>query len=564
RGGVTLPQQAAGFTYTLAVSGYVADGGRWLMAAAVNPQGRAQLYRTRIPNAPVSAGDTSVSWIMATNYTLPPVTSLLTDGHFSAVIGTVSGPYMLNGGVVMEVSQIKPSTVAPSPTPSPVPPTNTPQPTATPAATQAPNVTATAVATSASSVIAAGATPIAAPAQPSALGAPGAPGVAGNRGLPASVGTLSRTKVAPSGGVAISGEAGMGLTVGADAFIADVDVVIASLTRPDPPGTLRYGNRLNYAQQSIPMLDGTSLDEVPLYTTSDDTRVWAVAGTPYDVRFVDTATGREISNLPRPFDLTLQYSLNDFPIGGSEFDLALGRWDEIGQRWVRLPVTPDGMRRQVRSTLDTPGVVALMTLAPMSFPTQDGAHVYPTTGQSVAPAVFDVINGNGGAPRAGFPITGEIDNENGVFSQHFSRARVDVIPGTGQVRLGNIGSTFLSMIGITFPGGPDEGSSPEHRYFPETGHYVSYGFLSYYDAINGPSSLGQPISPQMLDMAGKVVQYFTSGRLEWNASLGRVELGNLGEDLYRLMEERRAQGALDVLIMADGSVPVAAELLDVG
>jgi hypothetical protein len=343
----------------------------------------------------------------------------------------------------------------------------------------------------------------------------------------------------------LSGDAGLSVAIPAAAFLADVDVVVSSLIRPDPPGTVRLESRIAYAQQQVPMWDEASLDEIPLFTQTDDARVWMIAGTPYDIRVVDAATGRAFPGFPAAIDLGMLYSLNDFPLGASEFELALGQWDENQQRWVRLPVYRDGASRSVRATLDMPGVIALMTLAPMSFVTNEETHLFPATGYAVLPATYNLLTFAGGAPRAGYPITGETDAGGGVTSQFFQRARVDTVTSTGEVRLGAIGSAFLSLLGASFPGDPDEGDSFDHRYFPQTGHYISFSFLEYYDAIDGPASLGLPISPQLQDGSGKVVQYFTLGRLEWEQSLARVEIGNLGEDLLRLIQARLAQG-LDV------------------
>jgi hypothetical protein len=69
------------------------------------------------------------------------------------------------------------------------------------------------------------------------------------------------------------------------------------------------------------------------------------------------------------------------------------------------------------------------------------------------------------------------------------------------------------------------------RYFPETGHYVQGEFRSFYKRANGEWRLGNPLSEEMTAEINGVptrVQYFEGGRLEWNAEMQAVQVGNLG------------------------------------
>jgi hypothetical protein len=72
---------------------------------------------------------------------------------------------------------------------------------------------------------------------------------------------------------------------------------------------------------------------------------------------------------------------------------------------------------------------------------------------------------------------------------------------------------------------------PDKRFFPGTGHTVAFAFLDFYDDNKGPTVLGHPISEWMIELNGRIVQYFERGKLEWypeNPAGLRVQPGMLG------------------------------------
>lgn len=76
------------------------------------------------------------------------------------------------------------------------------------------------------------------------------------------------------------------------------------------------------------------------------------------------------------------------------------------------------------------------------------------------------------------------------------------------------------------------------RYFPETGHSISLGFLSYWDKFGGLPVFGYPITDEYTDSKTDLVtQYFQRARFEWHPgswpSHFDVELGLLGIELAR-------------------------------
>jgi hypothetical protein len=72
----------------------------------------------------------------------------------------------------------------------------------------------------------------------------------------------------------------------------------------------------------------------------------------------------------------------------------------------------------------------------------------------------------------------------------------------------------------------------QRRYYPQTGHTLSYVFLQYYDTHGGLDVFGYPIT-EMMNEGGVVVQYFQRGKMEWhpeNAMSSQVTLGALANE----------------------------------
>ncbi len=71
-----------------------------------------------------------------------------------------------------------------------------------------------------------------------------------------------------------------------------------------------------------------------------------------------------------------------------------------------------------------------------------------------------------------------------------------------------------------------------YRYFPETGHSVGNGFLSYWQANGGLDIFGYPLTDE-ITQNGTTVQYFERARFEWhpgsNPANYDVLLGLLGD-----------------------------------
>jgi len=75
----------------------------------------------------------------------------------------------------------------------------------------------------------------------------------------------------------------------------------------------------------------------------------------------------------------------------------------------------------------------------------------------------------------------------------------------------------------------DNASAIDARYFASANLYVTGPFLKFWQANQGPTVFGDPVSPQFTDANGTVVQYFEYARFEIGKN-GDVSLGLLGDE----------------------------------
>jgi hypothetical protein len=301
------------------------------------------------------------------------------------------------------------------------------------------------------------------------------------------------------------------------------------LVRPDSAGVIRYRSQLFYAQAVVDLADVRSITQAPIGQHPEEATYLAVAGSPYDVRLVDIATGRELRAVPPSVDLGIVYRLEDLPRGTSEFGLFLGRWDELTRTWVALPTRQDPDHRLLHAPLTSPSIVSVLIQAPVVVPTADGNRYVGLTSQFVSSPMLDAVAGAGGLARTGLPISAQ----EATGAQLFQSARLEIDPETGIARFGNLGSDYVAAAGLTFPETPDVGMIEGMRYFPDTSRYVSDAIIAYYDAINGAVSLGLPISPATQE-GGVFAQYFERGKVTIDVASGVVSIAPLGEDALKL------------------------------
>ena len=443
---------------------------------------------------------------------LPETRALVPASSKAIWAGTLSGPYLLytDGTPAAEISDVgvvatltTTVTLTPGPTGTPAP-TGTPEPTATKTSTMTKTPTATA-------------TP-----------SPTATSTLPTR-VPAAAAPMVKTRIPSGGGVTIAGDGLASVSIPGGAFTSAVDVAFVPVARPDAPGIVRFGSTITYSQVRIALSDTNVLNDPPSGQHPEEASFLAVAGTPYDVRIADAATGRELRAVPKSVELGIVYRLEDLPRGTSEFGVFLGRWDELASKWIPLPTTQDPEHRLLHAPLTSPSIVAVLVQAPFVVPTSDGNRYVPMTSQPLSIPMVDGIAAAGGFQWTGLPIAPPTESG----TQLFQNVRLDIDPATGTATIGNLGSEYVAASGMTFAETPDEGSSDQRRYFAETGRYVSFGFLAYYDAIGGDSLLGQPVTPEVVE-GDNLAQYFAKGKVLFDRATGVVRISPLGEAFLKL------------------------------
>ena len=175
------------------------------------------------------------------------------------------------------------------------------------------------------------------------------------------------------------------------------------------------------------------------------------------------------------------------------------------------------------------------TLPHSAEPATANRQYFPETGHNVSPTFLPFFRARGALDRFGPPRTEELV-EDGVLVQYFQRARLEHRPEfrntAYEVQISLLGQ---QLSGVAPPIEPFE-SSADQRYFPETGHSVSYAFLRHFNARGGIDSFGYPIAEETQE-GGRPVQYFQRARLEYRAELaGRADEvmpGPIGDEVLR-------------------------------
>jgi hypothetical protein len=147
----------------------------------------------------------------------------------------------------------------------------------------------------------------------------------------------------------------------------------------------------------------------------------------------------------------------------------------------------------------------------------------------------------GGLAVFGYPLTDAFILD-GRRVQYFQKVRLEQHPELSEpynVQLGLLGDelgyrqTPISQAEIP------PANHPQRRYYKETGHTVSFAFLTYFDEYGGLDFFGYPITEFLIER-GLIVQYFQRACLEWhpeNPHPHKVQLGLLGEiDLNKKLD----------------------------
>ena len=146
--------------------------------------------------------------------------------------------------------------------------------------------------------------------------------------------------------------------------------------------------------------------------------------------------------------------------------------------------------------------------------------LFPETGKCVKEPFLSYWSAHGQLPINGYPISDEfsetLEDGKSYKVQYFERVRMEHHPENQppfDVLLGQFGRRI-------HPADPPVAPKPGARFFTETGHNLTGGFLVYWTANGGLPQFGYPISEEFSERLedGKfyTVQYFERARFEWH------------------------------------------------
>ena len=212
------------------------------------------------------------------------------------------------------------------------------------------------------------------------------------------------------------------------------------------------------------------------------------------------------------------------------------------QPWLgRQPDYPGLLASFQVAILDKGFIVFDLSTAPV---TSDRLY-FLETGHTLRGGFRDFWEANGGLPQFGYPLTEELQlpgPEDGVVrtTQVFERAVFELHDDTHTVLLAPLGR-WLTKDRPGWKPIPALPDSPDHKYFPETGHSIHGGFLETWLGRGGLPLFGYPISEEVREIDptdGKVhtVQYFERARFELHPEAqgtpNYIQLGLVGKEWW--------------------------------
>jgi hypothetical protein len=195
--------------------------------------------------------------------------------------------------------------------------------------------------------------------------------------------------------------------------------------------------------------------------------------------------------------------------------------------WMLVVLATSALLLPARAVQATPEPPAPFQDAPSRF--------FEATRHYVRGPFLEFFETRGGVDIFGYPLTRAFyDNQSGFYVQYFGTARMEWHPENDEpyrVQLSLLGD----LLGHSQPPLPrsEWPSNSQYRHvFPETGHTVSFAFLSFFVDHGGLDVFGYPISEPLVEN-GRIVQYFQRMRMEWHPARPRDErvvLGTLGNE----------------------------------
>ncbi|MGQ9628598.1 MAG: LGFP repeat-containing protein [Anaerolineae bacterium] len=157
---------------------------------------------------------------------------------------------------------------------------------------------------------------------------------------------------------------------------------------------------------------------------------------------------------------------------------------------------------------------------------------FPQTGHTLRGEFLRFYREHGGELLFGYPLTEEFV-ESGLRVQYFQNVRMEWHPENPhpyQVELGLLGEILHGREPPISSSEIPPADNPRRRYYPETGHTISFAFLDFFNEHGGIDIFGYPITEFLLE-GGIIVQYFQRACLEWHEDdpVEQIKLAPLGE-----------------------------------
>lgn len=194
----------------------------------------------------------------------------------------------------------------------------------------------------------------------------------------------------------------------------------------------------------------------------------------------------------------------------------------------------------------------------------------PESGHTLDRLFLDLWRGSGGASTFGYPITPEIEQENGHVIQYLQYARFEYWPEGDEngntVVLGKIGEELQPITMLRTASASTQGSAlvessrqmkawlPVNEktvdtsrddlvYIEETQHTISGGFLNFWYETGDVGYLGNPLTEEYI-LDGTTYQVFERGQIKWKPGedVQLVPVGKILAQKYGLDTEPVAQG----------------------
>ncbi len=167
------------------------------------------------------------------------------------------------------------------------------------------------------------------------------------------------------------------------------------------------------------------------------------------------------------------------------------------------------------------------------------SRTFAETGQTIQGRFLSYWDTHGGVALNGYPISGEmmatLEDGKPYLVQYFERVRLEYHPenaAPNDVLLGQFGRQL-------HPADAPVAARAGATFFPQTGHNVDGGFLTYWQANGGLAQFGYPLSEVFTETLGDnksyQVQYFERARFEYhpeNAAPYDILLGQFGRQIY--------------------------------